>query len=186
MPILEHVHERAHDLLKVGNVDNRGIMTWPQREHAKSWGSASWCNGSAGHTFFWLEAAMCYGDAGFLRVAEDSAFVSGETVQQRGPSVCCGYAGQAYSVFAAARSSAETIWYARGLELAELAARNVNSREMNTPERHSLFSGEAGVALLCAAIGEGHAPVLPVIEHGITPIARPHCNNSEREKGSSF
>lgn len=139
-----------------------GGSFWDPAPSAAAWGSASWCNGSAGHVDLWLTAARAFDRPDYVDLAADAAFHAGQKLNVAS-FLCCGLVGQAYALCAVWRATNESLWYERAVELAELSAQRRASEPYNTPEVHGLFTGDAGASLLYVALKQGVIPQVPIV-----------------------
>ena len=131
----------------------------------------SWCNGSAGQTFFWLSAHRVFGTEALLDLARYAAHHSGQTWKGIGPSMCCGLTGQSYALFAVEAATGDGIWEKRAVELANLGAQRV--RPIRGMYDRALFVGMAGPAVLFAQLQSEERPHMPLLDSFTAPRARP-------------
>jgi eukaryotic-like serine/threonine-protein kinase len=132
--------------------------------------AASWCNGTAGLVHTLVLAERLLPGRGYLEVAMDAAFFSGQCADVGIASICCGLAGQAYALLAVHAATGDARWERRARELAQLACRLVLQCDDNTVNVHALFSGELGVALLCAELEAQGGYEMPVVGRLQFPI----------------
>ncbi|CAN7358811.1 phosphotransferase [Phenylobacterium sp. LjRoot225] len=117
-------------------------LAWPLYSGADS-GSAwtGWCHGSAGHVLLWSRAAR----AGQRDAHADRALKAGEFLWANragsGPSLCCGRAGQALSLFELGRLTGDGTWFDRGRKLLDV------DTPFHPLAPHSLFRGRLGLEL---------------------------------------
>ncbi len=117
--------------------------TWPLRRGDADRGAwTGWCHGSAGHILLWSAAARAFDDAAYADRAVGAGRFLCEHGGQDGPSLCCGRAGGALSLFELGRLTGEAAWFARGRDLLDGAA-----AAFHPPAPHSLFRGRLGVDL---------------------------------------
>jgi hypothetical protein len=118
-----------------------------------------------------IRVQWCHGAAGVLislwdLAPEDDAWselllAAGRLVWQAGPirdepGLCHGTAGNAYALLALWRRTGDEVWLERARAFAQHAARQVEERaERLGHGRHSLFTGDEGVALCLAACLKG-------------------------------
>jgi eukaryotic-like serine/threonine-protein kinase len=123
-----------------------------------------WCNGTAGHVFLWLAAHRAFREELYLRLAERAALNAWESIDSIG-NLCCGLAGQAYSLLSLYRYTNEKVWLDRASELAQGAAARVSSG-YNPPGMTptSLYKGELGVALLSSDLSASATACMPFFE----------------------
>jgi eukaryotic-like serine/threonine-protein kinase len=139
-------------------------LRWPQSsgtapQDRKTW--TSWCHGTAGYVHLWtLAQAMC-GDNSYLDLAEKAAWHTWVTPSQKGGSVCCGYAGQAYALLNLFKHTGDMVWYERAKVLSERAAIAITSPGLR---RNSLYKGDVGIALLAADVTNPEMSCMPLFE----------------------
>jgi serine/threonine protein kinase len=120
---------------------------WPiERGDPRSPAWTGWCHGSAGHLLTWTTAARVLRRPKDLELALAAGRHIWESRGRSGPSLCCGAAGEAMSLFELARAAGDAVWIDRGLELATLAARSAQ----HTNDAQGLFRADVGVALAAA------------------------------------
>jgi Lanthionine synthetase C-like protein len=118
-----------------------------------------------------IRVQWCHGAAGVLislwdLAPEDDAWselllAAGRLVWPAGPirdepGLCHGTAGNAYALLALWRRTGDEVWLERARAFAQHAARQVEERaERLGHGRHSLFTGDEGVALCLAACLKG-------------------------------
>jgi type 2 lantibiotic biosynthesis protein LanM len=113
------------------------------------WGAAtrsymnSWCNGAPGLMFLWIRAYKATGNERFLKLARGCGHAI-LSEPQSSSHLCCGTAGQAYSLLALSTSEAD--WKDSAFRLARKSMKEERFEIWN----HSLLKGQAG--LLCLAL----------------------------------
>lgn len=117
-----------------------------------------WCNGSAGVVHLWTTAHEVFGDDRFLELAEGAAWDAWEAPDPL-PQLCCGLAGRSYALLDVYRHTGEERWLARAKELAGRAA---TGTAFEGPRAHSLYKGEAGIAVLMADLADPQAAAMPL------------------------
>jgi serine/threonine-protein kinase len=122
---------------------------------------AGWCNGSAGYVFLWTLAYQMTGAEPFLRLAQGAAWDSWEAAGPSGGSLCCGWAGRAYALLNLYKCTGDGAWWERARELGRRAAAGGASP---AAMKHSLYKGEAGVALLAADLAQPASSCMPLFE----------------------
>lgn len=137
---------------------------WPVRRDAgpaetQFW--PGWCHGNAGYAFLWTLAESAYGDGTYDAPAEHAAHLayglSGVS------SLCCGTAGQAYSLLARYRATGDERWRFRATQLARQSAeRDELAADATSPL--SLYKGHVGLALLAAELDEPGRATMPMFE----------------------
>jgi Lanthionine synthetase C-like protein len=120
-----------------------------------------WCHGAAGVLTTMWDAARDDGSWSELLLA------AGQLVWEAGPlrdepGLCHGTAGNAYALLALWRRTDDELWLERARRLAQHAAAQVEKRARRLGRgRHSLFTGDEGVALCLAScrVGDERLPV---------------------------
>ncbi len=119
-----------------------------------------WCHGSAGHLLTWTTASRVLRRDDYL----DLALAAGRHIWaaqgHSGPSLCCGGAGEALSLFELARACDDTVWIDRGLDLATRAAKTVH----HTNDAQGLFRADVGVAVAAAESLHPMTSVWPICQ----------------------
>jgi lantibiotic modifying enzyme len=126
-----------------------------------------------------VRVQWCHGAPGVLTALWDAApddeawsellLAAGELVWEAGPlrdapGLCHGTAGNAYALLALCRRTGDERWLERARAFAQHAASQVEARAARLGRgRHSLFTGDEGVALCLASCLEGDAR-LPVAD----------------------
>jgi aminoglycoside phosphotransferase (APT) family kinase protein len=152
-------YPRVDQLLGLALTEGRQ-MRWPLTGTQKdSW--PGWCHGSAGYVFLWTSLFALTGDRQFIRVAEGAAhhFLSGETMTNG--SLCCGTAGEAYSLLNLYRATSDTSWLVKARQIAARTLRNSHSAALRA---NSLYKGDVGLGVLFAEIGQPEYARMPVFE----------------------
>jgi eukaryotic-like serine/threonine-protein kinase len=138
---------------------------WPVQVGARGMYMSGWCNGSAGYVHLWTLAHRLLGDASYLQLAERAGADAWESADG-GHSLCCGFAGQAYSLLNLYRRTGERSWLDRARRLAQRAASLGNalleSGEPTLP--FSLYKGDLGVAVLVAELEAPAGASMPFFE----------------------
>ncbi len=122
----------------------------------------SWCRGLAGQVLLWNLAARCFPGNSFDALADASAerLWRDRDAAGVGGSLCCGYAGQVYAMLAQLRRTGQSRWLARAEGLGERA---VNAAP-RVRSQVGLFSGQLGIALMTADIGQHDFAAFPLVE----------------------
>ncbi|WP_067805279.1 lanthionine synthetase LanC family protein [Nocardia beijingensis] len=123
--------------------------------------TASWCNGSAGHVFLWLQAHRAFDDAHYALLAR----LAGWTCLSPPPGtatddLCCGTAGRCYALLALAAATGEYAWLDRARALADELTR----RPLRLPTPTSLYHGEPGLAVLATHLTDPAYAYMPVFQ----------------------
>lgn len=119
--------------------------------------ATGWCNGTTGMTLLWTLAGRLLRDAAFEDLADRSAWHAWEHAG-RSADLCCGNAGAAYAMLARHQVTGDAAWHRRAQSLTERAV-------LHIAEEHSLFRGDAGVALLVVELACGADAGLPFFGH---------------------
>jgi len=140
-------------------------VRWPwTNAHTRS-GSTSfmpgWCNGSAGHVYLWTTAHAMLGDERWLALAEQAAWDVYAT-PNRVAHLCCGLAGQAWSLVELYRHTGEPRWLTAAMEMGTRAATAVVTPQPGTLIPGSLHKGDVGVAALGADLAAPEAAAMPL------------------------
>jgi Lanthionine synthetase C-like protein len=155
----EEVERRAVDTLtRLAVVEDR-MANWPPAAGGPLTANdrirVQWCHGAAGILISLWDLAPHDDAWGELLLA------AGRLVWQAGPirnepGLCHGTAGNAYALLALWRRTGDDIWLERARAFAQHAAWQVEERaERLGHGRHSLFTGDEGVALCLAACLNG-------------------------------
>lgn len=143
---VDGVTEGLLDDLAGHAMDRGGGLAWPIEPGSDASPWTGWCHGSAGQVLTWSAAARLLG----RQELRDLAAAAGRHIWaargHSGPSLCCGGAGEALSLFVLARDTGDEIWVERGLELAAQAAREAPT----LAHAQGLFRGEVGPGLVAA------------------------------------
>jgi len=134
---------------------------------------SGWCNGSAGFVHLWTLAHQTFADERYLVLAEKAAWHSWES-RESISNLCCGLAGQAYSLLNLYRYTGEESWLHRAKELENRAAFTVRDSAFPTDSRYvqSLYKGELGVALLAGELSRPELACMPFFEGEGWPAAQ--------------
>ncbi|MBG9945701.1 lanthionine synthetase LanC family protein [Brevibacillus formosus] len=162
-PIPDYIPVRLNQLAELGEPTNRGLRwksIWSDQEIPYNY-MAGWCNGTAGMVYLWTLAHQMLGEQTYLDLAEKSALnVWEEPAQIIG--LCCGHAGQAYSLLNLYKQTGDEIWLQRAHELTLKGVHTANSTPQDLP--NSLFRGEIGLAVLIADLKKPNRAVMPLFE----------------------
>lgn len=128
-----------------------------------------WCNGSTGYVFLWTLAHKLLGDANYLSWAEGAAWNAGEVPSPIG-NLCCGMAGQAYTLLNLYKHTGESAWLLRARDAMRHAA-VVSAEASQRPDYkqfalcpHSLYKGDLGIVLLAADMERPEHACMPLFE----------------------
>jgi eukaryotic-like serine/threonine-protein kinase len=119
-----------------------------------------WCNGSAGWAQLWSAAWAATGEEKMLRLAEaaaEDAVAADDDVA----SLCCGRAGEAFAALTLFRTTGEKRWLDAAKRVAVHAAAKSDTDE---GQKHELFHGRLGVALLMLELEDPGRSAMPVSE----------------------
>ncbi len=163
-PLPQAVPEKLLYLAELGQTTTRGLR-WPWRADHPNECIPGWCNGTAGYVFLWTLAHEVLGEDAYLRLAEragNELFGS----KENGQSLCCGLAGQAYSLLNLHRHTGDAKWAQRAEVLAVHAAKQAMAVAARGDESLplSLYKGEVGVAALIADLARPEASSMPFFE----------------------
>jgi len=157
------VRKRLDELAELANWQG-AAAAWPlalgpgaQTPHT------GWCNGSAGYVQLWALAERAYPDGDFGRLAIGAAehlWQARAAGARANGSLCCGYAGQGFSMLSLYRRDGDRRWLARAETLLDEAIAHAGEAE----RRHSLYKGDAGIALLAEEIGRPSLSRMPLHE----------------------
>lgn len=163
---------RLRELAALAEPFGRGVR-WPwllRRPGQASMYMAGWCNGSAGYVHLWTLAHEVTREAGYLELAEQSAWGAWEQPGAVG-NLCCGLAGQAYALLDLYRHTGARDWLWRARELAAQSAAQVQpllaqpSAGLPLDLRpQSLYKGAVGVAVLLADLQQPERASQPFFE----------------------
>ena len=155
----EEVERRAVETLTRLAVVEDGMANWPTVAGGPLTANdrirVQWCHGAAGILISLWDLAPDDEAWGELLLA------AGRLVWQAGPfrdepGLCHGTAGNAYALLALWRRTGDEMWLERARAFAQHAAGQVEERaERLGHGRHSLFTGDEGVALCLAACLSG-------------------------------
>jgi len=116
-----------------------------------------WCNGSAGYVYLWTAAHKTLKEPRYLELAEGAAWNAWETRHAIG-NLCCGMAGQAYSLLNLYRHTGEEAWLGRARELLRMTPTAQDDR----PE--SLYKGTIGILVLESDLNRPEQARMPMFE----------------------
>ena len=120
-----------------------------------------WCHGNAGYAFLWTEAETVYGEPGFGLLADRAAHLA--NAASGVSSLCCGTAGQVYSLLGRYRATGDERWRLRAVHLAERsAAEDTLAGDATSPL--SLYKGHVGLALLAVELEHPERAAMPLFE----------------------
>jgi serine/threonine-protein kinase len=130
---------------------------------------AGWCNGAAGLAMLWFLAGEVLDDADARRLGVGSAWHAWESDVDSGPFLCCGFAGRAYAMLAAWRSTGDDAWLgkARALCRRALDAARKSEQPVEETRPESLYFGDLGLALLAAELAVPSRARMPLLERRI-------------------
>lgn len=162
-PIPDFLPVRMRQLAELGEPTGRGLRwksIWTEQEIPYNYMSG-WCNGTAGMVYLWTLAHQLIGEQIYLDLAEKSAWnVWEEPAQIIG--LCCGHAGQSYSLLNLYKHTGEEIWLQRAQELMLKGVHTATSAPQELP--NSLFRGEIGLAVLIADLAKPNFACMPLFE----------------------
>ena len=162
----DEVQSRAVESLKRLAVVEDGLANWPPIAGGSLIANdrirVQWCHGAAGVvTSLWDTAPD---DEGWSELLVAGARLVWEAGPIRdAPGLCHGTAGNAYALLAAWRRTGDEHWLERARAFAQHAAEQVEERAARLGHgRHSLFTGDEGVAMCLASClrGDERMPAL--------------------------
>ena len=141
-----------------------GLANWPPRDRPTLPGPdgqirLQWCAGAPGM----VVAAGGYVDEELLLAGAELCWRAGPHGDDKGPSICHGTAGNGYALLAAFERTGDERWLDRARRFAVHALDQARrDREQRGRGRHSLWTGDLGVALYAADCLDARAayPVL--------------------------
>ncbi len=148
----ERLEERLRELADLARPWGRGLR-WSWRDTQGASYMPGWCNGSAGFVHLWTLARH-------PDLAEGAAWHAWED-PDTSANLCCGLAGRAYALLHLHRHGGGPEWLGRARELADRAARTIDS---TTDAPDSLYRGRTGVAVLAADLARPENGVMPFFE----------------------
>jgi serine/threonine-protein kinase len=140
--------------------DVAGGVAWPVNagsQPGSPW--TGWCHGSAGHIILWSLVTRLRGRDHDRDRALGAANHLWSNRQHGNPTICCGLAGEALSLCAAARMSGDAIWIERARALFAQA-----STAFDPIAPHSLFRGHLGIALTALELEHPERAAFPLSE----------------------
>ena len=153
--------ERLDQLATCAEPAGRGLQwKWDLAHSAGQPGGETapgWCNGSAGYVYLWTQADRAMKEPRYLALAEGAAWNAWETRHSIG-NLCCGMAGQAYSLLNLYRHTGEAVWLVRARELLRMAS----PAEDDRPE--SLYKGVLGLLVLEGDLERPEQARMPMFE----------------------
>jgi lantibiotic modifying enzyme len=160
MQLAEWVSNRLDELASLAR-RHGDSLAWPiEVAHPNSPVWTGWCHGSAGHLLTWTIAARVLQRPAYLDFALAAGHHIWKSKGQSGPSLCCGGAGEALSLFELARACGDNVWIDRGLELARQAAQMMH----HTNDAQGLFRADVGIALAAAESMDPTKAVWPICQ----------------------
>lgn len=170
VPLLDEARRSALEretaaILRRTAVVEGGLANWPPRERPDLPGPdgqirLQWCAGAPGIVI----AAARYLDEELLLAGAELCWQAGPHGPDKGASICHGTAGNGYALLAAFERTGDEEWLARARRFAVHALGQVERRrEERGRGRHSLWTGDPGVALYAADCLESRA-LYPVLD----------------------
>ena len=155
--------ETAAIVARTAHVEN-DLANWPPRERPDLPGPdgqirLQWCAGAPGM----VVATRGYLDEELLLAGAELCWKAGPHGAEKGPSICHGTAGNGYALLAAFERTGDERWLDRARRFAMHAFEQARrEREERGRGRHSLWTGDLGVALFAADCLDARAayPVL--------------------------
>jgi hypothetical protein len=152
---------------------HRAAAAWPLRSptrHEDCRPRTGWCHGGAGYVQLWALADHLFPGDGYARFALGAAshlWTASQTGGEANGSLCCGYAGQAYALLTLFRWNGDREWLVKAHAMLDRAL----ARAADAERRHSLYKGDAGIALLAAELTHPASSRMPLFEEEGWPRA---------------
>jgi hypothetical protein len=159
------LHRKANRVLASFAVVERGLANWPPSEgeglvHRTGLIRVQWCHGAPGI----VTSAAEYLDEELFLAGAELTWRAGPHRDERGSSLCHGTAGNGYAFLKAFARTGDELWLERARRFAMHALAQVRrQREARGRGRHSLFTGDLGVALFLAACLDARS-AFPVLD----------------------
>lgn len=144
---------------------------WPVKTGHLGSELVHWCHGAPGFVFFFGKAFEVYQEEKYKKAAEEAGeHVWNFGILKKGPGICHGISGNAYSMLYLYRITKDPKWLHRSLQFADYICTNFkNLRRADTP--FSIFEGIPGVILFLEDIlrtkTDPNSPRFPVFEDHI-------------------
>ena len=158
--------ERSNEVLARFAVVEDGLANWPPAEgeslvHRRTGQiRVQWCHGAPGIVI----SAADYLDEELFLAGAELTWRAGAHGDERGSSICHGTAGNGYAFLKAFMRTGDEIWLERARRFAVHAlAQMRRQRSARGRGRHSLFTGDLGVALYLASCLDADA-AFPVLD----------------------
>jgi hypothetical protein len=150
--------ETGHVLAREAIVED-GLATWPADAGGPlapaSGIRLQWCHGAPGM----VATAAPYLAEELLLAGAELTWRAGAHLQEKGPGLCHGTAGNGYALLKAFERTGDELW----LERARRFAVHALAQASAAPGRYSLFTGGVGVALFAAACLDAD-PRFPILD----------------------
>ncbi len=158
---IESLKDEARQLLATSAHREDGFANWPPRPRPDLPGPdgqirLQWCSGAPGI----VTAAWDYLDEDLLLAGAELIWRAGPHGDEKGPNICHGTAGNGYAFLKAFARTGDERWLERARRFAMHALEQVD----RMPSRHSLFTGNVGVALYAADCIEAQT-AYPVMDY---------------------
>jgi lantibiotic modifying enzyme len=137
------------DLLARFAVTEDGVANWPRREGVEP-ERLQWCSGAPGI----LAGASSYLDEELLLSGAELIWRAGPPGMEKGSGICHGTAGNGHAFLKVFERTGDELWLDRARRFAVHALGQIERRGTG---RYSLFTGDAGVALLVGDCIEGRS-----------------------------
>ena len=159
------ISEVITQLIEFSSISENGQF-WPRKipkQNRRTEYLTSWCNGSTGFVFFWLEAYKFFKKDIYLHYAKSSGDFSWKNADNNpGLDLCCGLSGKIYSYLALYKIEKEEKWLNRAKMSLDKALEA--DKDSSYVKPHSLFKGDVGLAVLCKEIEHPLSSVMPLFE----------------------
>lgn len=165
IPLPSMIEDRLQQLAACGQPHGDG-MGWlvtlnpESSSYAPAKYEANWCNGSAGLVFLWTLTDAVFQRPQYRELAVQAAQHVWANPTNNG-TVCCGAAGQAYSLLNLYRHSGDAVWLQRADERMQHALRNIATAPLSPT---SLYQGEVGIMLASMEFQQPDQARLPFFE----------------------
>lgn len=122
-----------------------------------------WCHGAPGVLPLLVKAHRVSNDPRYLQSAQLAAdLIWRQGLLRKGPGICHGVAGNAYSFLIMFRQTCETKYWYRALAFARFLVNDQFRREARIPDRPlSLYEGLAGTVCFLCDLLEPHRAAFP-------------------------
>jgi hypothetical protein len=120
-----------------------------------------WCHGAAGYVHLFTLAHRLIGNTWLLDLAARSGQTARDGGDEDGYTLCCGAAGRGFALLSLYKETGEREWLEGARRLAARCAARAADPHL---VRNSLYSGDVGIALLCAELEAPAWSSMPLFE----------------------